>query len=180
MEIELLPGYTLYPATEDEFMSLYNERETLYFTGFEHTNFNAGLTEDDCARIAERERSFAGGERSRWFVIYNDVVVGWTLAQQVDQITLLMRNTAIDPEHRRRGVYSALLAFMLHYAREHGYQRVTSTHSATNNAIIIAKLKAGFIITGIHVDERYGVMVHLTHYLYEQRRLTIERRVRGT
>jgi AmiR/NasT family two-component response regulator len=72
-----------------------------------------------------------------------------------------------------------VLAFVVAFAREHGYQRITSTHSATNNAILIPKLKADFVISGMHVDERFGVMVHLTNYLYEQRRATIERRVRG-
>lgn len=177
--MSLLPGYSLRPATEDEFMSLYNERETQYFAGFERTNFNVGLTDDDLTRIADRERAFAGGERTRWFIISNDVVVGWALVQQVDSITLLMRNTAIDPEHRRRGIYAALLAFVVQHARDNGYQRITSTHSATNNAILIAKLKAGFVISGLHVDEKYGLMVHLTNYLYEQRRTIVERRVRG-
>jgi GNAT superfamily N-acetyltransferase len=179
MENEILPGYTLHPVTEEEFMTLYKERESLYFAGFEQTDLIGDVSDHDREQFALRHRAFTGGERFQWFIQHKGDIIGWTLAQQDDPITLLMRNTAVDPAHRRGGVYTALLAFVVAFAREHGYQRITSTHSATNNAILIPKLKADFVISGMHVDERFGVMVHLTHFLYPHRRSVVERRVRG-
>lgn len=180
MENEILPGYALHPVTEEEFMTLYKERESQYFAGFEQTDLVGEVSDHDREQFAIRQRAFTSGERFQWFIQHKGDIIGWTLAQQEDPITLLMRNTAVDPAHRRVGVYTALLAFVVAFAREHGYQRVTSTHSATNNAILIPKLKAGFVISGLHVDEKFGVMVHLVHHLYTQRRAVFERRVRST
>lgn len=160
-------------------MTLYKERESQYFAGFEQTDLIGDVSDHDREQFALRHKAFAGGERFQWFIQYKGDIIGWTLAQQDDPITLLMRNTAVDPAHRRQGLYTALLDFVVQYARDNGYQRITSTHSATNNAILIAKLKAGFAISGLHVDERFGVMVHLTNYLYEQRSRVFERRIRG-
>ena len=179
MEVEVVPGYTLRQVEDDEFMTLYKERESQYFAGFEQADLLGDITDAERELFALRHKAFVGGERRQWFIYHRGEVVGWTLVQQDDPFTLLMRNSAIDPAHRRRGIYSALLDLIVGYAREHGYQRIASTHSATNNAILIPKLQAGFVISGLNVDEKYGVMVHLVHHLYQQRRSIFERRVRG-
>lgn len=39
-----------------------------------------------------------------------------------------------------------------------------------NRAVLIAKLKAGFVITGTVLDERWGAQAALTYFFYEDRR----------
>jgi hypothetical protein len=51
-----------------------------------------------------------------------------------------------------------------------GYERVTSNHMVNNRPVLIAKLKAGFHITGIVLDERYGAQVSLAYFFYPDRR----------
>jgi hypothetical protein len=40
----------------------------------------------------------------------------------------------------------------------------------TNRAVLIAKLKAGFIITGTVLDERWGAQVSMAYFFHEDRR----------
>lgn len=73
-----------------------------------------------------------------------------------------MTNTGILEEHRRRGLYTALLPVVLNQLRQKGFQIVFSRHTLTNNAVIIPKLKAGFVISGFEVDDRFGTLVQLS------------------
>lgn len=50
-------------------------------------------------------------------------------------------------------------------------------HSATNNAVIIPKLKAGFVITSMEISDMFGVLVHLTYFPKVLRRKMITYRV---
>lgn len=88
-----------------------------------------------------------------------------------------MRNSAILPEHRRKGLYSALLNETLLRVQENGFQRIYSRHIATNNSVIMPKLKHGFTITALEVTDLFGVLVHLTYLPKELRRKVMVYRV---
>ena len=85
-----------------------------------------------------------------------------------------MRNSAVLPDHRRKGLYSALMFEVLKRTKELGFQTVVSRHVTTNNSIIIPKLKAGFVITSLEVSDRYGTLVHLTYFFNETRRKVMQ------
>jgi hypothetical protein len=68
------------------------------------------------------------------------------------------------PVHRERGLYSNLLDVALRLLTEKGFQRIWSSHTVTNNRIIIPKMKRGFVITGTSFNEMAGSLVHLTYY----------------
>jgi hypothetical protein len=57
------------------------------------------------------------------------------------------------------------------------FQIVYSRHVATNNQILIPKVKAGFVITGIEVLDVFGVMVHLSYFFNPLRRKVLDARV---
>lgn len=169
MQRPLITGYSLRELTLEEFYALYNERESRYFTSSTREDIDAGVTEEERARISSRRSAFPTAERFQWGICFGEEVVGWTFAQQSDHDTLLMRNTAIDPAHRGKGLYTALLPIVIEHARSEGYQRIQSTHLAANNAVIVPKLKAGFIITGLNVNEKFGLLVTLTYFLTQGR-----------
>lgn len=104
------------------------------------------------------------------FVFYdaNDSPIGWSISEQRDPDTLFMVWTGIVPEHQDRGVYSAFLRQYLAYAKALGYARVTSNHMVTNGRVLVAKLKAGFVASGMTLDERWGAMIWLTHHLDDE------------
>jgi hypothetical protein len=85
----------------------------------------------------------------------------------------------VREDWRRRGVYSSLLTRVVVAARESGFREIYSRHRADNNGILIAKLRAGFLIAGFEVAPRWGLVVVLRMYLIETIRLLHEHRVDG-
>jgi ribosomal protein S18 acetylase RimI-like enzyme len=88
-----------------------------------------------------------------------------------------MMNTGIHPTHQNKGIYKRLLPKILEILKEKGFQKVYSRHKATNNQIIIPKLRAGFLITNFEMSDIHGVLIHLTYYFNETRRKIMEYRV---
>ncbi len=103
------------------------------------------------------------------FVIYDaaNEPIGWSIGEQKESDTFIMQWTGILPEYQNRGIYSAFLRQLLVYLKAIGYARVTSNHFVNNRAVLVAKLKSGFIATGMSLDERWGAVLWLTKYLNE-------------
>ncbi|MBN8542562.1 MAG: GNAT family N-acetyltransferase [Deltaproteobacteria bacterium] len=95
---------------------------------------------------------------------------GWFTGGQQDYETFYMRNSAILPDFRGQGLYTALMYEVLERARKMGFQIVSSRHTTTNNLIIVPKLKAGFVISAIEVSERFGTLVHLKYFFNQTRK----------
>ena len=100
--------------------------------------------------------------RYTWLVGHGGQAVGWQASRQWDVRTAYMANTAFLPAHRGRGLYTRLLPVILHALRAEGYDLIRSRHHATNNAVIVPKLRAGFRVQGLEVGE-HGVMAVLIH-----------------
>ena len=99
-----------------------------------------------------------------------DDFVGWSFGRQMDRETYYMTNSAILPEYRRQGLYTALLQETMTRINDEGFQIILSRHTVTNNAVIIPKLKAGFVISGIEVSDAFGTLVSLRLYTNSRRR----------
>lgn len=110
-----------------------------------------------------------GGEAFRVAAFVGETLVGWTYARG-DGGHLLSINSGVAPEHRRQGIYTALVERVLARARERGYVSVQSRHAANNNAVIIPKLRLGFVISGFEYSEVYGPLVRLTCLISDGRR----------
>lgn len=110
----------------------------------------------------------------RLCIFHGDKFVGWHTGNQESADTYYMRNSAVLPEHRGRGLYSALLAEVMSRLSEKGFQRIYSRHTATNNAVLIPKLKAGFVITGLELSDNFGTLVHLTYMTNALRRKMLD------
>jgi len=162
-------GYVLEEMTIEEFNAVYTSRQEEYFKTSLIVDVTSHLSTAEQHQAQQRRTAFPAAWRMQWAVMQGGGIVGWTYAYQQDHETLYMCNTAIDPAHRRKGLYTSILRIVLDYARANGFQIVTSKHYASNNAVIVPKLKAGFIISGMALDEKYGLMIHLTKYLHPQR-----------
>ena len=99
-----------------------------------------------------------------------DVLVGWTFARPEGASHLYMINSGVTPAERRQGIYSELVRLVLEHAKSRGYVAVLSRHAANNNAVIVAKLKLGFFVSGFEYSEVYGPLVRLTFLITELRR----------
>ncbi len=99
-----------------------------------------------------------------------DRCVGWHYGVMIDPSAFLMSYSAVVKSRQRRGIYGAFLKAFLPYLHALGYERVASNHMVTNRLVLIAKLKARFIITGTVLDERWGAQVSLAYFFNEDRR----------
>ncbi|MFG1485183.1 GNAT family N-acetyltransferase [Halobacteriovorax sp. RZ-2] len=102
--------------------------------------------------------------------------IGWSWGFQENSTTYYMCNSAVLPEYRRHGIYGAMLDKTLAILEAEGFQMVYSRHCATNNAVIIPKLKAGFLISKMEIDDKFGVLIHLHHYFNEKRKKVMDYR----
>lgn len=112
-----------------------------------------------------------------YFVFYDDKEepIGFSSGCLQDVYTFFMEWSGILPAYQRQGLYATFLAKLLAYLKELGIERVTSNHMGTNRPVLIAKLKAGFNVTGVTLDERWGMQVWLTCFLTKERQQGFER-----
>lgn len=103
-------------------------------------------------------------------------LLGWSWGFQETPTTFYMINSAVLPEHRRKGLYGALVEACIDTVAKKGFQLIYSRHCATNNAVIIPKLKAGFTIAKMEIDDKYGVLIHLHYYTDPTRRKVMDYR----
>ena len=113
-------------------------------------------------------------------VFYCGEQIGWSVGVQQDRGRFYMINSAIFPEHRQKGLYTAMVVKVIELVTKQGFQLITSSHNATNSAIIIPKLKAGFIITGFELSDTFGLLVNLTYYTNATRRKIMDFRAGQT
>lgn len=96
--------------------------------------------------------------------------VGYGYGSMRDGQTFFMTSSGVLPQFQRRGIYSAFVRKLLQYLYAIGYERVVSNHHPNNRVVLIAKLKLGFNVTAVNLDERWGAQVELTYLFHEDRR----------
>ncbi len=172
--VPLFGDYSFRLLSWDELRPMFEEQRVKVF--------NRSLYFDVIASLSEAERE-AGqllnqnkGDlyRLSMGIYHQNEFIGWHFGVQGNSDKYNMRNTALFSEHRNRGVYSALLPHVLTIIKQKGFQVVYSRHHATNNAVIVPKLKAGFIISGFEITDKFGVLVHLSYYFNSLRKKAMQ------
>lgn len=129
--------------------------------------FNSmGLLDEAELRGRERLRASQSADTLYDFWVARDgqAVVAMFCGHQKDADTYRMWHSHVHPDYRRRGVYRDIVQRMIGYTRELGFSAMVSEHAPSNNAIIIAKLQAGFRITGMDIDGGVGPSVVLRYF----------------
>ncbi|MFT4623370.1 MAG: GNAT superfamily N-acetyltransferase [Myxococcota bacterium] len=130
------------------------------------------------AAVAERlATAVRATDRLELGVWHGATLVGFTRCACQRPGALMMEVSVVHPEHRRRGVYSAMARAVLAEARHRGYLDVTSLHLASNNPVLIAKLTLGFTVVGAEVSPEWGVLVRLVYPLDPERRALLDERI---
>ncbi len=101
---------------------------------------------------------------------YNDEMIGWSYGLQVSADTFRMATTGILPQYQGKGIYSAYLQVIASHLKELGFQCLYSRHYATDNGVILPKLRFGFLITGFELTDEYGLLLRLHYFFNETRR----------
>lgn len=134
------------------------------------------------ARFAELNACF--GALLQHDALVTDEQTGQTMAWfhgfQEPRAVWYMGISAVHPAWRGRGVYTAFLERLLGLLGEQGFREVQSRHKADNNAILVPKLRAGFIIGAFEITANHGLLLHLRYCFSETLRATYAWRVDAT
>ena len=115
----------------------------------------AGLPKPERIRIAAFDGQRLVGCSSGWFEFGGGFYIGLS---------------AVDQGYRRQGVYTRMLNAMEQAVRERGGLMISSQHVTTNSAVLIAKLRLGYVIAGTEYVEPMGLLVRLLLHLTPERR----------
>ena len=165
---ELLPGYRARDVELDEFDALREAHWRRFYPDLLSVSRDVlgapGTEELRAARTADARsllrRQFVVEDASGRFC-------GWCSGAQGSPGMWRMVNSVVAPEHRRRGVYTAMLERACSRARDDGFAVAQSHHHPTNTAVLVAKLKAGFFVSGYELSVGYGTLVVLERPLTE-------------
>lgn len=173
----LSSGYYLKDMTAKEFFPLFGQHYDRIF-GDDHSFFA-----NDHYSAEEKAKAKALGQRmGDLYSLHVGVFsaehefVGFSFGYQETAESFYMACSAILEDHRRHGLYAGLLHYIVETVSAIGFQIIYSTHCATNNAVIIPKLKAGFIIAKLELSDMFGVVVNLHYYSNPLRRKAMDYR----
>jgi L-amino acid N-acyltransferase YncA len=173
-QLDLPEGYELRKVSADEFRPLFKVNRPKLFGDTLTFRHNEALSIHE----QEAQKNLQGrmGNLYELYLVlyYNGNLAGWSFGRQVDSEKFYMVNSAIIPEHRQKGLYKALMSAIIDEAVGEGFQIICSRHAATNSAILIPKLKSGFIITSFELSDVFGVLVHLSYFTNSIRRKAMD------
>ncbi len=120
-------------------------------------------------RHAVLRQSLPKAERIRVGAFHGERLVGYSQGWFEPGGNFYIGSSAVDPGHRRQGVYTRLLKAIEQAVRERGGLSISSQHVATNNAVLIAKLRLGYVIAGTEYSDAMGLLVRLVLHLTVER-----------
>ena len=156
-EIRLMPPEEFGPLWEKHAQEMFEASQLIYHP-------LDVFSESELEKIGGLRKRLTEIVRLRFGLFFENQFVGWSWGFQESAETFYMCNSGVLPEHRRKGLYTALMNTVVESAVGEGFQKIYSRHTTTNNAVIIPKLKAGFHITHLEVSDQFGVLVHLTYF----------------
>ena len=176
-KISLIDGYYAVELAKEDFDPLFQAHVKQVFGANEFIETRRLLSEAETEATA-RLRTNLGTPFRLNYGIYNDSdeFVGWSFGFQDSAERFYMCNTGVLDGHRRQGLYRALLPRIIDRVAAEGFQILFSRHAMTNNAVIIPKLKAGFVITSFELHDRFGTLVQLSYYTNPARRAVMDYR----
>lgn len=175
MDIKLFGNYSIRIAeSEKEFDEFFKRHRPVLFSQNVDLKLSVILADREKTKIRELSKNCETSYALRLYILHRGKKIGWHVGEQSDSQTFHMINTAIFKQYQNKGIYSAVLSKILGILKEKGFQKVYSEHHATNNQVIVPKLKLGFVITALELHDTFGVLVRLTYYFNKDRRKVID------
>ena len=149
----------------EEFFPLFEKHRDSIFSQDHSLHFRDFLSEEENKKIKELGKDCYDKPFSMNLAVFDKEgeFAGWSFGWQETPSIYYMCNSAVLPNYRRKGIYSALLEANIKTLSDKGFQLIYSRHNATNNHVIIPKLKKDFIISKMEISDTFGCLIHL-HY----------------
>jgi GNAT superfamily N-acetyltransferase len=170
----LFGNYTIKALDDAEFDPLFRQYRPIIFQTMLAFDVQQALSLEEQSATARLRERMGTPFRLNVGIYHNQEFIGWSSGRQESAEKYHMVSTAILPQHQGKGIYSALLPRILGVLQHEGFQVVYSRHVATNNQILVPKLKAGFVITGVELSDAFGVLVHLSYFFNPLRRKVLD------
>lgn len=170
---ELSNGYRLEAISKSDYDEFRKINEPLIFPNRFDINVHNALSAEERASITTLNTQLGTPYELRLGFFFEDQMVGWSYGVQLNGETFRMVTTGITPAHQRKGVYSSFLTWLAEHVQDKGFQILFSRHYATDNQVIIPKLRFGFLISGFELTDDFGLLLRLSYYFNEVRRKTL-------
>jgi RimJ/RimL family protein N-acetyltransferase len=126
----------------------------------------SGMRGEEGRKARERLSNSMGENKlfDFWVARDGDSVAMMFSGHQVDDRIYRMWHSHVHPAYRRKGLYGEYVRRIIDYTKDLGFEAISSEHAPSNNAVLIAKLKAGFRIFSFEVDPTVGLSVCLRYF----------------
>ena len=170
--------YTIKFLNREEFFPLFEKHRDSIFSQDHSLHFRKFLSEEENKKIKELANDCFNNPFTLNLAVYDSKgeFAGWSFGWQETPSVYYMCNSAVFPSYRRKGIYSALLETNIEILKDKGFQLIYSRHNATNNHVIIPKLKKDFIISKMEISDTFGCLIHLHYYTNKTRRKIMDYR----
>ena len=166
--------YRIEVMERDEFWPLLKEPQSKTFQTNMRVNIRKLLSDEELEAAKRLKKNMGQPFSLQLGLFAGEELVGWSYGWQSDFESYYMTNSGVLPGHRRKGLYTALLHETIRIAKAEGFQILHSRHTATNNSVLIPKLKAGFIISSMEISDPFGTLIHLRYYCNPKRRALMD------
>lgn len=156
--------------SREAFVPIFKEHRPKLFKEDFDFDINAVLSEQEQLQKQALAEPLNGVHQHHLIAKIGEELVGWSVGIQQSAEVYYMSNSAVFPAFRTQGIYTDMLHQVMAFIGDLGFQRVCSKHKMANNAILIPKLKFGFIITGFDVMDIFGPLIEMNYYFNEERR----------
>lgn len=150
--------------TKEEFLPLLGQYRPVIFSKSNDIDLNGIYSDEENQRSKQLSEKCVTEYRLYLTAWDSENFVGWSWGYQKSGEEFYMCNSAVMSEYRRKKIYSEMMRKIILKATADGFKEITSKHHADNNAVIIPKLKAGFVIQGFEINAKFGLMINLIFY----------------
>ncbi|MCB0311606.1 MAG: hypothetical protein KDD42_10245 [Bdellovibrionales bacterium] len=176
MKAKLFNNYHVAPVSKEAYDSFRAVNEPKIFTNRFDLDAAGALNELEKDAVARLSKNLGTPYELRLGLFCGEDLVGWSYGYQISQDTFRMVTSGLLDSHQRKGVYSAFLSSLEQHLKEQGFQVIFSRHYATDNQVIIPKLRFGFLITGMELTDEFGLLLRLSYFFNETRRKALHMR----
>ncbi|MBC7540531.1 MAG: GNAT family N-acetyltransferase, partial [Bacteriovorax sp.] len=175
--MQLNNGYSIKEMSPKDFFPLFGKHYDSLF-GSDHTFFPDSYFNETENRKTQCLKERMGNLFGLHLGLYSpeNTFVGFSFGHQESEETYYMAASAVLPEHRGKGLYTELVKYVLKRASDEGFQKIYGTHCATNNAVLVPKLKLGFIFSKVELSDMFGTIIHLQYFTNPLRRKVMDYR----
>lgn len=170
MQKTLLGGFQLKEISKEEYDNFRATQEPKIFPNrFDVFTHNC-YSEKEKNAIEKLKKNTGSPYELRLGFFDDQTLIGWSYGFQISDEIFRMATSGILPEYQNKGIYSRFLFELKSILKEEGFQIIQSRHYATDNQVIVPKLKAGFFVSGMELSDEYGLLLVLRYFFNETRK----------